>query len=146
MPNKSRKKSCRRLAAKIPRKKTNLLPIFAVAAIVICAAIVFLANGSEDSTKNDDMSRGNSGVVTIAYGESLVIPTSDITTDASFYLVDVNGTNKFVCNWDHTFAAYLAKKRAEGKHYNVAVSHAVKKLVRLIFALQKSGKAYQAAA
>ena len=49
---------------------------------------------------------------------------------------------KFVCNWDPSFAAYLAKKRAEGKHYNVAISHAAKKLVRLIFALMKSGKAY----
>ena len=53
---------------------------------------------------------------------------------------------KYVCIWDHTFAAYLAKKRAEGKHYNVAISHAAKKLVRLIFALQKSGKAYLAPA
>lgn len=53
---------------------------------------------------------------------------------------------RFVCKWDPTFAAYLAKKRAEGKHYNVAVSHAAKKLVRLIFALQKSGAVYQPAA
>ena len=45
---------------------------------------------------------------------------------------------KFVCNWEPSFAAYLAKKRAEGKHYNVAVSHAAKKLVRLIYALQTS--------
>ena len=50
---------------------------------------------------------------------------------------------KFVCRRNPTFAAYLAKKRAEGKHYNVAISHAAKKLVRLIFAMQKSGKAYQ---
>ena len=49
---------------------------------------------------------------------------------------------KFVCNWDSSFAAYLARKRAEGKHYNVAISHAAKKLVRLIFALMKSGKPY----
>ncbi len=49
---------------------------------------------------------------------------------------------KFVCNWDPSFAAYLAKKRSEGKHYNVAISHAAKKLVRLIFTLMKSGKAY----
>ena len=49
---------------------------------------------------------------------------------------------KFVCNWDHSFAAYLAKKRSEGKHFNVAISHAAKKLVRLIFALMKSGKPY----
>ena len=53
---------------------------------------------------------------------------------------------KFVCNWDPTFAAYLAKKRAEGKHYNVAISHAAKKLVRLIFALEKSKLPYSNAA
>ena len=49
---------------------------------------------------------------------------------------------KYVCHWDPTFAAYLAKKRAEGKHYNVALSHAAKKLVRLIFALEKSRRPY----
>ena len=32
---------------------------------------------------------------------------------------------KYVCHWDSTFAEYLAKKRAEGKHYNVAISHAI---------------------
>ena len=53
---------------------------------------------------------------------------------------------KYVCHWDSTFSAYLAKKRAEGKHYNVALSHAAKKLVRLIFALEKSGSAYHLAA
>ena len=52
---------------------------------------------------------------------------------------------KYVCIWEPSFAAYLAKKRAEGKHYNVAISHAAKKLVRLIFALQTSGRAYQPA-
>ena len=49
---------------------------------------------------------------------------------------------KYVCLWDPTFAAYLAKKRAEGKHYNVALSHATKKLVRLIYAMEKSGQPY----
>lgn len=52
---------------------------------------------------------------------------------------------KYVCHWDNSFAAYLARKRAEGKHYNVAISHAIKKLVRLIFALQRSGQAYNPA-
>ncbi len=33
---------------------------------------------------------------------------------------------KYVCLWDPTFFAYLAKKRAEGKHYNVTISHAAK--------------------
>lgn len=53
---------------------------------------------------------------------------------------------KYVCHWDETFAAYLAKKRAEGKHYNVAISHAAKKLVRVIYQLEKSGEIYHQAA
>ena len=53
---------------------------------------------------------------------------------------------KYVCIWDPTFAAYLAKKRAEGKHYNIAISHAAKKLVRLIYAMERSGQPYKMAA
>ena len=49
---------------------------------------------------------------------------------------------KYVCLWDPTFAAYLTKKRAEGKHYNVAISHAAKKLVRRIYAMEKSRQPY----
>ena len=52
---------------------------------------------------------------------------------------------KYVCQWEPTFAIYLAKKRTEGKHYYVAVSHAAKKLVRLIFALEKSRKPFAGA-
>ena len=51
-------------------------------------------------------------------------------------------STKYVCHWDESFRVYLEKKRSEGKHYNVALSHATKKLVRLIFALEKSGQAY----
>ena len=53
---------------------------------------------------------------------------------------------KYVCNWDPTFAEYLAKKRAEGKHYNVAISHAVKKLIRVIYHLEKTNQQYIKAA
>lgn len=49
---------------------------------------------------------------------------------------------KYVCHWDESFSLYLAKKRAEGKHYNVALSHATKKLVRTIYAMEKSGQTY----
>lgn len=53
---------------------------------------------------------------------------------------------KYVCKWEPTFAAYLAKKRAEGKHYNVAICHAVKKLVRLIYAMETGQQPYRRAA
>ena len=55
-------------------------------------------------------------------------------------------STKYVCHWDESFGAYLEKKRLEGKHYNVALSHATKKLVRLIFAMEKSGQPYKTAA
>ena len=48
----------------------------------------------------------------------------------------------YVCLWDPTFKAYLAKKRSEGKHYYVAISHAAKKLVRVIYKLETSKQQY----
>ena len=53
---------------------------------------------------------------------------------------------KYVCHWDKSFGTYLEKKRTEGKHYNVALSHAAKKLVRLIFAMEKARQTYVPAA
>lgn len=52
---------------------------------------------------------------------------------------------RYVCLWDPTFSAYLAKKRAEGKHYNIAISHACKKLVRIIYRMQLTGELYHQA-
>ena len=53
---------------------------------------------------------------------------------------------KYVCHWDASFPACLARIRTEGKQYNVAISHASKKLVCLIFAIQCSGQPYCTAA
>ena len=50
---------------------------------------------------------------------------------------------KYVSQWDPRFAAYLAKKRAEGKHYNVAITHVAKKLVRTIYRMELTGDAYR---
>ena len=52
---------------------------------------------------------------------------------------------QYVCIWDPTFKAYLAKKRGEGKHYFVAISHACKKLVRVIYRMQLTGEPYRTA-
>ena len=45
-----------------------------------------------------------------------------------------------VCRLEPTFAL----KRTEGKHYYVALSHVIKKLIRLIFHLEKTSKHYVA--
>ena len=43
-----------------------------------------------------------------------------------------------------TFAAYYAKKRAEGKPHRVAITHVAKKLVRVIYALERQGTDFNA--
>ena len=49
---------------------------------------------------------------------------------------------KNVSNWDHTFQEFLQKKLTEGKHYNVAVSHVAKKLVRTLYSMEIHHTAY----
>lgn len=53
---------------------------------------------------------------------------------------------KYVCYWEPSFSAYLTKKRSEGKHYNVALSHAAKKLIRVMYALQTTGQSFKSVA
>lgn len=43
---------------------------------------------------------------------------------------------------DKTFKDYLAKKRSEGKHFNVAISHVSKKLLRTIFYMLKHNESF----
>ncbi|MDD4729701.1 MAG: transposase [Dysgonamonadaceae bacterium] len=49
----------------------------------------------------------------------------------------------YVCKWEPTFATYLQKKRSEGKHYYVALSHAAKKLVIVLYHLETTGETYR---
>jgi len=49
---------------------------------------------------------------------------------------------RYICNWEPIFKAFLEKKRSEGKAYNVAISHAAKKLVRLIYHLETNRESY----
>lgn len=39
--------------------------------------------------------------------------------------------------FDMTFASYYAKKREEGKPHRVVITHVAKKLIRVIYALEK---------
>lgn len=53
---------------------------------------------------------------------------------------------KYVYHWDESFGTYLAKTRVEGKHYNVTLSHAAKKLVRVFYTMEKTRQPYRIAA
>jgi transposase len=48
-----------------------------------------------------------------------------------------------VSRFDKTFGEYLDRKLAEGKHYNCAMGHVAKKLIRVIYRLMNTGEAYQ---
>jgi transposase len=43
---------------------------------------------------------------------------------------------------DKTFADYLAKKRFEGKHFCVAITHVAKKLLRVMYYLLRTNKTF----
>ena len=47
-----------------------------------------------------------------------------------------------VINNEPTFAAYYAKKRAEGKEHRIALTHVAKKLLRVIYTLQTKELSY----
>lgn len=97
-------------AAKTPAKRTNLRLLLTAAAVALSLGVVFLSGTGVASAGGaaavalgeslillPDAASGRSGTtsgeaVTIDPGESLVIPTADITEDASFFAVEVDGT------------------------------------------------------
>ena len=50
---------------------------------------------------------------------------------------------QYISIWCPVFKDYYQKKRAEGKHYFVALSHVAKKLIRIICHLQKTGEPFK---
>lgn len=112
------------------------------------AAMIISEIGSFDNFDSPDKILAFAGLAPTTYQSGkLESSHSKMEKRGSRYLrYALFNATKFVCNWDPTFAIYLSKKRAEGKHYNVAISHATKKLVRVMFALEKSKTVYDKAA
>ena len=61
------------------------------------------------------------------YDKSTAIPFKKATKNS----IGSNMPTKYACHYGLTFATYLANKQAEGKRYNVAFSHTIRKLVRV---------------
>jgi transposase len=49
---------------------------------------------------------------------------------------------KLLANYSPHFKAYLRLKISQGKHYNIAVSHVAKKLIRIIYTLLKTNQTF----
>lgn len=74
-------------AAKNPSKKSNL-PLVITAVVITCVAAGLLFFGDNSGSDNSESVKAR----VIAVGESLTIPTADISGTASFYPVEVDGT------------------------------------------------------
>ena len=110
------------------------------------AAMIIAEIGDFDMFSSPDKILAYAGLSPSTYQSGQMTSThSHMEKRGSRYLrYALFNATKYVCRWEPTFTVYLEKKLAEGKHYNVAVSHAAKKLVRVIFHLQKTGQAFQA--
>ena len=108
------------------------------------AAVIVAEVGDFSRFSSPDKLLAYAGLSPTTYQSGKLISThSKMEKRGSRYLrYALFNATKYICIWDPTFRAYLAKKRAEGKHYNVAISHAAKKLVRLIYHLETTGETY----
>ena len=68
----------------------KILPVVAIAVVLVCTAVVFIMNGNKSDKQQTEGNPGDTSTV-IAQGESLVIPVSEITDEASFYPITVDG-------------------------------------------------------
>lgn len=68
----------------------KILPVVAAAAVLACVAVVFFTNGN-NSDKQQSVDKTLGASVVIAQGDALVIPVSEITDEASFYPITVDG-------------------------------------------------------
>lgn len=83
-------------------KKMKKLAITAVTIAMLCMTVVFLTGKSRKTetgeaslvaeTQTQNEKGGNEDIIAIAEGKSLVIPVSEVATDASFIKVEVDGT------------------------------------------------------
>lgn len=120
-------------------------PILSIPGIGITMGAMIIAEiGDFDAFSSPDKVLAFAGLSPSTYQSGQLYSThAKMEKRGSRYLrYALFNATKLVCNWDNTFSTYLAKKRAEGKHYNVAISHAAKKLVRVIYHLEKNGETY----
>lgn len=108
------------------------------------AAIIIAETGNFENFENAEQILAHAGLEPSVYQSGQLTSThAKMVKRGSKYLrYAIFNAAKFVCNWDPCFGDYLAKKRSEGKPYNVAVSHAAKKLVRVMFHLVKTDQPF----
>lgn len=123
-------------------------PMLTVPGIGIESAAVMLAEFG-DFSKFDNASQMLSfaGIEPGYFQSGTSETTGKMVKHGSSYLrYTLMNCAQTVVNYEPTFAMFYAKKRAEGKPHRVALSHVVKKLLRVVYTLQTKNIAYDAEA
>ena len=123
-------------------------PMLTVPGIGIESAAVMLAEFG-DFSKFDNASQMLSfaGIEPGYFQSGTSETTGKMVKHGSSYLrYTLMNCAQTVVNYEPTFAMFYSKKRAEGKPHRVALSHVVKKLLRVVYTLQTKNIAYDAEA
>ena len=107
-------------------------------------AIIISEIGSIERFSNANKLLAFAGLEPSIYQSGNYIPTSGtmVKRGSPYLRWALMWASRQVPKFSKTFEEYFNKKIDEGKHYNVAVSHVAKKLVRVLFSLLKNGTCY----
>ena len=121
-------------------------PMLSVPGIGIESAAVILAEfGDFSKFKNASQMLSFAGLEPGYFQSGTSETTGKMVKHGSSYLrYALMNCAQTVVNYEPTFAMFYSKKRAEGKPHRVALSHVVKKLLRVIYTLQTKSIAYDA--
>ncbi len=119
-------------------------PMLTVPGIGIDSAAVILAEFGDFSKFNNASQMLSFAGMEPGYFQSGTSETTGkmVKHGSSYLRYALMNCARTVVNYEPTFAEYYAKKRAEGKPYRVALSHVVKKLLRVIYTLQTKNLVY----
>ena len=108
------------------------------------AAIILVEIGDIDNFSNPSKLQAFAGLDPSTYqsGKYTASHSTMVKRGSTYLRWAVFQAARLVAMRDKTFADYLAKKRSEGKHFNVALSHVSKKLLRTIFYMLKHNEAF----
>ncbi len=119
-------------------------PMLSIPGIGVESAAVMLAEfGDFSKFKNASQMLSFAGLEPGYFQSGTSETTGRMVKHGSSYLrYALMNCAQTVVNYEPTFAMFYAKKRAEGKPHRVALSHVVKKLLRVIYTLQTKNLAY----
>ena len=119
-------------------------PMLTIPGIGIESAAVILAEFGDFSKFNNASQMLSFAGLEPGYFQSGTSETTSrmVKHGSSYLRYTLMNCAQTVVNYEPTFAMFYTKKRSEGKPHRVALSHVVKKLLRVIYTLQTENLAY----